>query len=93
MILNWILTAYITSFAADAATTHVALSKGAVEVVLPTQNPFMIDGIVAGQAVAGYMLINHLYKDHPKLAIAIAVGVTAAHGYAALHNIHVTRQM
>lgn len=93
MILNWILTAYIASFTADAATTHVALQKGAVEVVFPTQNPWVIDGIVAGEAVTGHALTKHLYKDHPKLAVTIAIAATAVHGYAAIHNIHVMRQM
>ncbi len=74
--------------AADAATTHVALSKGAQEVVL-TQNAVANDFILAGVNVPAMLVMEQWSKKHRKAAFALAMVVSASHGLVAYHNVQV----
>lgn len=82
---------------ADAASSHLALHQhpGVVrEQVLPTQNPWVIDGVVAGEAAvttAGALWLRR--HDHPKWAkgiVWLAVGVRAV---AVAQNIRTLRRL
>lgn len=71
---------------ADAATTHIALTHGAREVLLPTQNPWIVDGIVAGQAVATSTIVHRRGKTRGITILTwIAIG---ARGVAVANNIY-----
>lgn len=80
--------AWIGSCSADATTTHLALNRGAHEVVI-SQSPIADDAILGGLGIAGGLGARKLYQKHPKLAILItAVGVSI-HTWAAIHNSQV----
>lgn len=82
-----VLTIWLTTFGADAATTHVVLQQGTGrEYLIPTQNPFAIDAVIAGEAGIGYWALKKLRTRHPKLATALTIAVVGIHGAAAIHN-------
>jgi hypothetical protein len=81
-----LLAAYLAAFAGDAATSDIALRRGAREVVLPTQNRAVVAGVFAGEAVAGYYAYRWLRPDHPRMARVVYVAVVASHSMAAAWN-------
>lgn len=82
-----LILAIALSFGADAATTHVGLASGrARETLLPTQNPYVIDAIIAGEVIEARWSLGKMHEHHPKLALTIgwiAVGLRAT---VAVHN-------
>lgn len=80
------------SFGADAASTHVGrATERTREVLLPTQNPYVIDAIVAGEAIAVSLALNRLHKDHPKLATRLGWGIVGYRSTLAVHNLYALR--
>lgn len=78
LILSWWLLC-----GGDAATTHYVLKTGGREVMLPTQNPYVIDGWVAAQAHAGSKLFG---PKHTKTSVGIGIGLMAWRGFVVAHN-------
>jgi hypothetical protein len=78
LILSWWLLC-----GADAGTTHYVLKTGGVEVMLPTQNPYVIDGWIASQAYAGAKLFG---PKRTKTTTAIGIGLMAWRGFVVAHN-------
>lgn len=86
---------------ADAASTHVGLVQGRNATVtgtregfLPTQNPFVIDGIIAGQAVASSLALSWLDKHgHSRLARVIAWTSIGVHAVVVTRNIKAIRSI
>lgn len=75
------------SFGADAATTHVGLESGRMqERVFPTQNPYVVDAIVAGETVFVSWALVRLSKDHPKLAKSLGWGLVGFRSGIAANN-------
>jgi len=87
-----LLLAYLLSSGADAITTHYALNHGGREVMWPTQNPWLIDGLTAGQAAATTELVSKLHRSHPRLAITMGVISVAIRGAVVVSNIHQLRK-
>ena len=83
LLLSWWLLC-----GADAVSTQHILAHGGREMLLPTQNPYAIDGVVFAQALAGDYAVRRLRQTHPRLAIGVAVGLTAFRGFATAHNVH-----
>ena len=78
---------------ADAGTTHYALKHGAVEVVLPAQNPFVVDGIITGEAIAGSWVLHSLNRrGHARLARVVGWTLVGIRAYAVVHNVHELRK-
>lgn len=74
--------------AGDAASTHVALNKGARETIL-TQNQVLNDVFLAGESVGvSYALLN-ASKTHPKAAKIVGWSFIAIRGAVVAHNLHV----
>jgi hypothetical protein len=59
---------------ADAATSHHILSTGGQELVLPTSQPYAVDGLIAAQAVSTTIGLTKIHRTHPRLAIALGWG-------------------
>lgn len=77
---------FFTLHLLDATTTHVGLSRGFREGVLPTQQAGVIWAI-EGSAAAGETLVwQRLRVRHPRLARALAVAVIAGEGGAVAWN-------
>ncbi len=76
--------------AADAATTHYTLATGrGYEVVLPTQNPWVADAIIAGEAVAGTWGVKKLEQHHhQRVARIVAWSLVGIRIAAVAHNLH-----
>jgi|KBSMisStaDraftv2_1062788.scaffolds.fasta_scaffold374837_2 hypothetical protein len=72
---------------ADAATTHHIVTTGGREVILPTQNPYAIDGVLLTQAFAADHALRNVARTHPRLAIGLGVGLVAVRGFAVAHNL------
>lgn len=71
---------------ADASTSHYALTHlQAREMHVPTQNPYVIDAAIAGEALTTTMILHH---RHSKLAKTIMVGLIIGRGYVVAHNLH-----
>jgi hypothetical protein len=87
-----LLLAYLLSSGADAGTTHYALNHGGHEVIWPTQNPWLIDGLTAGQAVGVTGLGIKLHRTHPRLAITMAVISVGIRGAVVASNIYQVRK-
>lgn len=81
LILSWWLLC-----GADAATTHTILATGGQEALLPTQNPYVIDGFVAMQMIGGAFVLREMHKTHPKLATGIGIGMIAFRAFAVGNN-------
>lgn len=83
---------YGALFAADALTTHAALATGrAREVMMPTQSPVAIDGILAAQAVGLWWATGKIERGWLKWTVRF--GVAGFHGWCAAHNAGVLRQI
>lgn len=80
------LTAWLLAFTGDAASTHVALNRGAHEVMM-TQNPYIDDGLLAAQAVIGALILEKIAKTHPKATRIVGVLGIVSHGTATVWNI------
>lgn len=70
----------------DAVSTHVILDHGGHEIIFPTQNPWAIDGLVAGQAVAVSYVFSKTDTRHPKLTRVALGGLIAVRVFAVIHN-------
>ncbi len=87
-----LLLSYLLLSGADATTTHIALNRGGREVLWPTQNPYLIDGLTAGQAIGVTGLATTLHKGHPRLAVGMLVVSTVVRGVVVVSNIHQMRK-
>jgi hypothetical protein len=72
---------------ADAATTHGILSRGGREVLLPTQNVWAIDGIVAAEGVGMSYGLSKLAVEHPKLAKGLTWTLIGVRGAIVASNL------
>jgi hypothetical protein len=78
---------------ADAVTTHIGLNQGAREVVMPSQNPFILDSIGVSEAAVSSLGIVWLNKHkHPKAARILGWSIIAARGFVVYHNINELRK-
>ena len=83
-----LLLTYALLCGADAASTHVMLNRGGQELWLPTQNPWAIDAIVGGQAVAAGLMLSWLDKhEHPKAARIIGWSIVGVRAVVVAHNL------
>jgi hypothetical protein len=82
LLLSWWILA-----GSDAATTHYMLNTGGREVLLPTQNPVAIDGILGAQAWAADRSLRRLHATHPRLALAMGAGLVGVRAYVVQHNM------
>ena len=82
-----IILAYILLSGADAATTTIALKHGGREVLLPTQNPALIDALTAGQAASVSLALVRLHRTHPKLAVGMGLLSVGIRGFVVTHNV------
>lgn len=87
-----LLAAWIGGCGADAASTHVALTRGAHELIL-TQSPLGNDAIIAGQAVYGAWALERLYRRHPKLAIVVGISAGVFRASIATRNLRAARPL
>ena len=85
--MKTILLAYLLSCGADATTTTIVLKHGGREVELPTQNPYVIDGLTAGQAVGVAGMLVRLHRTHPKLAVGMGLLSVGVRGFVVAHNV------
>lgn len=90
--MKTLILTYVLFSGADAATTHYALNHGGHEVLWPTQNPWLIDGLTAGQAVGVSDALVHLHRRHPRLAVGFGVVSVAIRGAVVVSNIHQLRK-
>jgi len=73
----------------DAGLTHYGITQREMrEGWLPTQSPWVIDGMIAGSAMSVDVAALKLRKNHPKLALGLVIGVTIVRGWVVVHNIH-----
>jgi hypothetical protein len=80
------------SFGSDAATTHYALNHGGREVLIPTQNAYVIDAVAAGEALFASRALNKLNKTHPKAAKILGIGMIAARSFVVYSNVNQLRK-
>jgi hypothetical protein len=81
------------TFGADAASTHIALKNGATEIVMPSQNPFVLDGIAIAEASSSsYGLIWLDKHKHPKTARILGWTLIAVRGSIVVSNIEQMRK-
>lgn len=73
---------------ADAATTHHVLTTGGQEMLLPSQNPYVVDGMVLAQAAMGAYANRELRKTHPKIAMGVMIGMVAFRAFAVTNNTY-----
>jgi hypothetical protein len=82
---------YISTFGADAASTHAALAAGGREMML-TQSPWANDAILAGMASGSWPVISALSKRHPRWAFVMGASIASLHTWAAIHNVQAARR-
>ena len=80
------------SCGADAATTHYALLHGGREVLIPTQNAYVIDGVAVGEAAATSYSLMKFGKNHPRAAKVLGWSIVAARGIVVANNINQLRK-
>ncbi len=90
--MKTLILTYILFSGTDASTTHYALNHGGHEVMWPTQNPWLVDSLTAGQAVGVALGLGQLHHTHPKLAVGLAVMAAAIRGTVVVSNIHQLRK-
>lgn len=73
---------------ADASTTHYALAtQQGTEVVIPSQNPYVIDAIVVGEATAATLELQLHKHRHPKVAKILGWTIIGIRAAVVVHNI------
>lgn len=77
---------------ADATTTHAILTRGGREVLLPTQNPWVVDGVVTGEAFAASKSLQVLSRTHPKTARIIGWSLVGLRSVVVVNNVHQLRK-
>jgi hypothetical protein len=81
------------SFGSDAAATHYAITQRAArEVLIPTQSPWALDGIVAGEAALTSLGLYHLNHNHPKAAKLIGWSIIGLRSVVVYHNVNELRK-
>jgi hypothetical protein len=76
----------------DSASTHVFINKGIREAVLPTQNPYIIHGIMAAKATGVSLAADFVRrKGNKKIAAVILISGIIVEGFAVQHNIRAMR--
>jgi 3-polyprenyl-4-hydroxybenzoate decarboxylase len=80
------------TFGADATTTHYALKHNGTEVIIPSQNPFVVDGAVAAESLSTSLMLIKINKNHPKAAKLIGWSIIGARGFVVAHNINELRK-
>jgi hypothetical protein len=80
------------TFGADATTTHYALKHNGIEVIIPSQNPFVVDGFVGAESFSLSYSLNRLGRKHPKTAKIIGWSIIGARGFVVAHNINELRK-
>jgi len=88
-----LLSVYLSCFAMDGSTTHIAFAKysGQVREVFMTQNPWVNDGLVAAQSAGLLWATKNMKNGWIKWSVRL--GVAGVHGWAATHNIRETRKL
>lgn len=79
LLLTWWLLA-----GADAVTTRHIVMTGGREVMLPSQHPDVLTGLIAGQAYMGSKLLG---PKHTKTTVGIAIGLMVVRGVAVSYNL------
>ena len=80
------------SLSGDATSTTIAIHRGAKEALIPSQNVYVIDGIIAaegGGMTAGLLRLN---REHPKAAKIIGWSIVAMRAYVVEHNVEQLRK-
>jgi hypothetical protein len=89
-MIPWLLAASLLH-GADAATTHVALNRGAHEknpiFFTPYPSPPVVWSVTGGTVVAEWVVLRKLHRHHPKWATALAIGITAAEATTVAMNL------
>jgi hypothetical protein len=85
------LTTLAGTFAADAASTHYMLQGGAYEAVL-TQNGYVNDAIIAGEAVAVGIGLSRWSHRHPTGALILGWTIVGVRGAVVAHNLDQIRR-
>jgi len=76
------------TYGADAASTHIGINKGLVrEALIPTQNVYVIDSVVAGEGLLTTKGLIKLNKTHPVAAKLLGVGMIAARSFVVFNNM------
>lgn len=83
LVLSWWLLC-----GGDAVSTTHILRTGGQEALLPTQNPVLINGIIATQAYGGTKLL----QQKKKTTTLIVIGMMGVRGYALYHNVRAIQQ-
>lgn len=82
------LTVFLAGCGADATSTHLALATGRVHEVVLTQNPWVDDGLVAGEAALGaWAFERRLRSRHPRLATTLELSLGAFRFGLAVRNV------
>ena len=90
--MKTILLGIYLTFGADAATTQYALNHGGREVLIPSQNVYVIDGVVAGEAFMTSKALSKFNKEHPKAAKIVGIGMIAVRSFVVYHNVEQLRK-
>jgi hypothetical protein len=80
------------SYGSDAATTSYALKHGGREVLIPTQNAYIIDSVVAGEGILSTRGLMKLNKTHPRAAKILGIGMIAARSFVVYSNVNQLRK-
>ena len=80
------------SYGADAATTNYALNRGGREILIPSQNVYVINGVVAGEAYLSSHSLSKFSKKHPKAAKLVGIGMIAVRSFVVYHNVEQLRK-
>jgi hypothetical protein len=84
--------AWFGGLGADTASTQYALQHGAHEAIL-SQRPWVNHLVIAGEGAGGAWGLQRLSTNHPKMAVALGVGVGVLRAGIAAHNVQVVNQM
>lgn len=77
--------------AADAGTTHYALTHGFRETLI-TPTPWVNDVILGDMATAQILGLRKLQHTHPKIAWTLAAASVSIRGYVVYHNLQTIRR-
>jgi len=78
---------------ADAATTDLALARGAREAVTPSQHPLVLNLVDAGEAAYEIACVRRLEARHPTWARALLVAALTGQSFAVTHNLKTLGQL
>lgn len=87
----WLLAAFLSSCAADIATTHIGVAHHATESNAAMKVEAIRDSATVASCASSAFALTRLHQTHPRAADITMLALAALRGVVVAHNVVVIR--